>query len=521
MCSDADTQTQAVQTWIDAHKALGKPILLYYIWRESRIPDEYFRAIYDEIQHDFSQLTVHGIDTDKFSMPGDMLPLPGDCLKHLHGVNIILVIDEYPFSYPDDAFVIAFPHSFLGYDYPLDLNSMKWKQYLFDAYITTTPQTLRDAELLRATFEFHINPAKIRRKRREFLFIPLGCPRVAVVQKKLEQYTAVQDSLLYAPTGYWSNPGEPCNKMIGTYGSTLIKNLLTFFPEYRIVFRPCVSSWDHPDVLALIEAHEGHPRFVVSRDFDHTPEFARAATVLTEYSNIGEVFALASLRPEVRMTLEHVGHKPEIMRTGVSVHPEGDVMDAVCLALRHKQQFWRAHIRKAWNTYIIPPNAVFKRIHKALVELSAKRYLTHCVAIKRDHTRPPWCEQDYIAKIFRNGYFDSGLAKEFYQNFPDDHAALCCYLLMHKMFNPTYYIQAKHSLTPEALKMLTETGCIVTEKSLFGDLSINILRTLLLRAKLKAIKSGNLTYDHALDVLLELSPPTTEPQHTSDTTSTP
>lgn len=309
------SQLTEAQAWIN-DRSPRQPVLCFCIHWKDRIPDEYFREIYRHIEKDFALCTLSTLEPESFSMPGPIFRVDRQEIRELRGVRIFVCTDQYENDFPDEAFVAAFPHSFLGYDTPVAFPGWQRRMYAQDAYFTTTPQTLRDAALIRQELEGSCNPAHVRRKRPFYQFFPVGCPRIATVQAHLHDRDCEQDSILYAPTGYWANASDPRNRMIGEFAPPMIDALLQEFPQYRICFRPCVTSWQHPDVLKLISLFEGHPRFAVSRDFDHLPEFARAATLVTEYSNIGEVFALSALRPEVRCTLEAARKRLTVIPTG-------------------------------------------------------------------------------------------------------------------------------------------------------------------------------------------------------------
>ena len=174
------SQLKEAQAWIDEHSR-QQPVLCFCIHWEDRIPDEYFREIYRHIEKDFALCTLSTLEPDKFSMPGPIFTVSRQELKDLRGVRIFVSTDQYQNDFPDDAFVAAFPHSFLGYNTPLAFPGWQSRIYFQDAYFTTTPQTLRDAALIREELEGSCNPAHVRRKRPFYTFFPVGCPRIATV----------------------------------------------------------------------------------------------------------------------------------------------------------------------------------------------------------------------------------------------------------------------------------------------------------------------------------------------------
>lgn len=475
------SQLTEAQAWIDEHSP-RRPVLCFCIHWENRIPDEYFREIYRHIEKDFALCTLSTLAPEKFSMPGPIFQVSRQELKELRGVRIFICTDQYENDFPDEAFVAAFPHSFLGYDSPMAFPGWQRRMYAQDAYFTTTPQTFRDAALIRKELEGSCNPAHVKRKRPFYYFCPVGCPHIATVQAHLSEMDREQDSILYAPTGYWANPNDPRNRMIGDFAPSMIDALLQDFPQYRICFRPCVTSWEHPDVKKLISLFDGHPRFAVSRDFDHLPEFARAVTLITEYSNIGEVFALSALRPEIRCTLEAQRKHLAITPTGINVSVFDNIPQAVKIALDMPKQRWERHIRACYGQYIYDPAQTMPRIRQALLAVSRGESPREAVAVRRvEGQKTVWKKEDFLRRILRPGALEQQCARDFWRSYPDDPAALAVFLLVMRTVYPPYRVC--NELTQgqrEAMERMT--GAPIPEEMTFSDVSAGMLKPLLFRS---------------------------------------
>lgn len=496
------SQLTEAQAWID-DRSPRQPVLCFCIHWKDRIPDEYFREIYRHIEKDFALCTLSTLEPESFSMPGPIFRVDRQEIRELRGVRIFVCTDQYENDFPDEAFVAAFPHSFLGYDTPVAFPGWQRRMYAQDAYFTTTPQTLRDAALIRQELEGSCNPAHVRRKRPFYQFFPVGCPRIATVQAHLHDRDCEQDSILYAPTGYWANASDPRNRMIGEFAPPMIDALLQEFPQYRICFRPCVTSWQHPDVLKLISLFEGHPRFAVSRDFDHLPEFARAATLVTEYSNIGEVFALSALRPEVRCTLEAPRTRLTVIPTGLHVSVFDNVAKAVRFALDAPKQRWERHIRTCYGHYIYDPAETMPRIRHALLAAAREEKPRESVAVRRvEEGKTAWDKKDFLYRILRPGTPEYKCAIEFWLSYPEEPAALAAYLLaMHATF-PPYRISSE--LSPERCRNLERMlGITLTPEMPFSDITTDMLKPLLLRSLRTARQNKDEPLVNILLILLE------------------
>ncbi len=493
-------QLKEAQAWIDSQSP-RRPVLCFCIHWTDRIPDEYFREIYRHIADDFALCTLSTLDPESFSMPGPIFRVDRQQLKDLRGVRVFVCTDQYENDFPDAAYVAAFPHSFLGYSSPLAFPGWQRRMFFQDAYFTTTPQTLRDAALIRKELEGSCNPAHVRRKRPFYTFFPVGCPRIATVQAHLKEMTCEQDSILYAPTGYWANPNDPRNRMIGDFAPAMIDALLQDFPAYRVCFRPCVTSWNHPDVQKLISLFEGHPRFAVSRDFDHLPEFARAATLITEYSNIGEVFALSALRPEIRRTLEAQRKHLSITPTGVQVSVLDHVSKSVKIALDMPKERWGRHIRTCYGQYIYDPAQTMPRIRQALLAVSRGESLRESVAVQRvEGKKKAWDKKDFLLRILRSGSLEQHCARDFWRSYPDEPAALAVFLLVMRTIYPPYRICAE--LTQAQREYMERmTGTPLSEEKTFSEVDAGMLKPLLLQS-LRVARQEN---DAALcNILLSL-----------------
>lgn len=496
------SQLTEAQAWINGH-AHRQPVLCFCIHWENRIPDEYFREIYRHIDKDFALCTLSTLEPERFSMPGPIFRVSRQELKELRGVSIFVCTDQYENDFPDEAFVAAFPHSFLGYDKPLAFPGWQRRMCAQDAYFTTTPQTLRDAALIRQELTGSCNPAHVKRKRPFYYFCPVGCPRIATVQAHLSEMACEQDSILYAPTGYWANPSDPRNRMIGDFAPAMIDALLQDFPQYRICFRPCVTSWEHPDVKKLISLFEGHPRFAVSRDFDHLPEFARAVTLITEYSNIGEVFALSALRPEIRCTLEAPRKRLAIIPTGVRVSVFDNISQAVKIALDMPKQRWERHIRACYGQYIYDPAQTMPRIRQALLAVARGEPLPEAVAVRRvEEGKTVWNKTDFLRRILRPGALEQHCARDFCRSYPDDPAALAVFLLVMRAAYPPYRVC--NELTPgQREDMERMTGAPIPDEMTFSEVGTDMLKPLLLRSLRTARQEGDAILCTALLSLLE------------------
>lgn len=488
-------QLQTIQKHIDT---CNKPVLIFCIYGINRIPDEYFREIYSLITDDFSIITLTDLPKDNFSMPGAIYTLDSTEIQYLQSVKIFIVIDAYhQFVYPKSSFVIAFPHSFHSYNGPHFLLGLRYAIGSFDAYCGSVPRLGQDAKLLQTVHEFRLNPKNIKRSRKAFLFTGTGCPRIATIYKQMQHDKTQQDSILYAPTDYaWGNDGETKMYMVDKYGVGIVKSLLENFPEYRIAYRPCATTLAHPFTRKIIDTFQGNPRFALSQEYDHKPEFARTALLITDYSNIGETFAFSCNRPELRIFDEHQKCNPVLTWSGCFLHPDDDFVPVARGMLAKGAAFWREHIHKAYNLYTIHPEETFSNIKKLIDGVLTYKALDNTAVIQRDCTLPAWDPVEYVKKLFIKARLDAPLACAFFKDFPDSNVAAALYCYVGLRLTPTHFISVK--LT----ERIDRFSHIQTENTVrFSDICIDDFQVLVAQERFIAAKQHNMLWVAVIDEL--------------------
>ena len=497
-----------LQNWISSQ--FPKKVLLFAFFSRSRNPDEYFREIYLYCQNhikDLAMATVSSLAPENYSMPGPCFQCAKNDISALTGVHIFCTIDtrerERESRYPQDAFVLAFQHSFNSGGRGYNFRNDRHLQEEFDGYTVMSRTFLQDAIFIKHVHEGKVDPRFIRRRRKNFSFVATGCPRIATIRKKLQELAHVeQDSLLYAPTNYrWENPDDPRAHVVGKYGVQVVDQLLTHFPTHRIVFRPCVTTWNHPYTLAVIKAHCSHPRFVYSQETDHLPEFSRAATLLTDYSNIGETFAFSSLRPEIRMTLEAPRRHISLFRTGLLMQQADNAAAAVRTALSQSAAFWSSHIAKCFGTMLEDPQDTFFLVCEAIKAILNGQRPPNSLQIARDNTLPLWTKTDYVNNIFsfsRLSFIDCGQIVKFREAFPEDYGALALSLLRLNLIYP----ESELSLDDRRIVQQIAGDKI----NLHADISYKILQRLFLMGAQEARKNADFSYLEKMMYCTKIAP---------------
>lgn len=483
-----------IQGCISELKRRGKPILAFFIGKQKASPDEYMRQIQIFLQKEFSSFSL---------MARNMVPLaqmPDPCfviedeqdISCLSGIDFIFTTDSGTCNYPQDAVVLAFVHSFSAYVRPTPRFTHRYQQEYFDAVFDTNMRSVTDRELIRRSNEYRLNPADIRRPSKTFYYIPVGDARVESVRRTVEKRHLPVDSLLYAPASpVWAhgNAGDKRMHIMPDYARRVVGDLLESFPDYRVIFRPQANSWEHPYTIDLIKTFSGHARFFVSRIIDHADEFCRSAVLVTDYSNIGETFALSCLRPELR--LRYGIRSVRRSRTGLLCPVDTDIVPLVREILENHLG-WAEHIRSSYNDYILPPEETFPRIRQVLLDFLAERRPKHWVALARDNSLPPWTELDYLRHVFLEDTFDPVPIRRFLAHFPHDPTALCLHLLFSREATPDFYI--KENVT----RITRHMPVSLSETTPYGLVPKSLYRALFALGMKKAMEKGNTAYAEAI-----------------------
>lgn len=479
-----------IQDHIDSLKRHGKPVVVFFICKQKALPDEHMRHIQAFLRDDFNSLSI---------MVRSMVPLahmPDPCfvieddedISCLSGIDFVFTTDSGTCHYPQGAVVLAFVHSFAAYARSTPRYTHRYQQEYFDAVFDTNMRSVTDRELIRRSNEYRLDPIDIRRPGKVFYYIPVGCARVESVRRTVAERNLPVDSLLYAPaTPVWAhqNAGDKRSHIMLDYAERVVGEMLEAFPQYRVIFRPQANSWEHPYTTDLIKAFKGHPRFFVSWIIDHADAFCRSAVLVTDYSSIGETFALSCLRPELRLRYDVKAVRR--IRTGLLCPVDTDIVPQLREMLENSQA-WAKHIRACYSNYILPPEETFPRIRQVLLDFLSGRRPEHWVAIARDNRLPPWTEADYARHVFLEDGFDPVPIRRFLTHFPQEPLALCLHLLYSRKATPDFHIKEN------AGRIAAHLSAILPETTAYADLPDTLCRALLQRSKKKALERGDEDY---------------------------
>ena len=456
--AQAATSLEHIQQWIASCKCDGKPLICFFVDQNLLNPDEYFRYIARSLRDDFSFMTLICGTEVQANIPGKTFHIEENDISELSGIDVILLMNwGSRHEFPKTSSVASFCHSFGAYehyDYSGYVNLLKY----CDAFFVTSEHIFADSEAIKNCHVNMIDPRFLHRSGTHFHYLPTGCPRVAAVWDRLKNGNAELDTLLYAPVGVYSNPGERRNQAFAFYGEQVVDSLLQEFPDYRILYRPCIAEWGVEAYEAIVRKFSGHPRFAVSRNTDHTPDFARAAVCITEYSNIGEVFALSTLRPEIARTFFAPHVEPKLIRTGLAQSPAGDITLAVRRALDMPKGFWREHIAKNYEGYVIHPAETVGRIRQCLLALAGRAQFPPCVEIPRNPQLPPWDQAYYLRQAFQDSKINVRLLCDWMSVFPDDAVPVALRLLAGMRGDDQLTIMGDGWVTEDILRLLREKG---------------------------------------------------------------
>lgn len=453
------TEIDTVLKWIDTNKQQGKILVCFFVDRIDKNPDEYFRYIARELgDSEFTFMTLLSGNEARANISGQQFRLRKEDIALLEGIDIIMLMNwaTAGHKFPDEARVVSFCHSFGAYEH-YNYVGYVGVQRNCDAFFTTSDAICSDAQDIISAHKGMCDPRFLLR-RGSFRYMATGCPRIAALWDKLQKTTVDLDTLLYAPVGDYDNPGERRNAAFALYGEQLVADLLESFPAYRLLYRPCFSTWGHEPYEAIIRKFSGHPRFVVSRNTDHAPDFTRAAVCITEYSNIGEVFAFATLRPEIRRTFDTPYAVPQVMRTGLAQSPAGDIVSAVRTALDKPTGFWRKHIAESFGSYIIHPDETVGRIRQCLLALAGRAQFPPCVEIPRNSLLPAWSQAYYLHQTLRDSKINVRLLRDWMSVFPDDAVPVALRLLAGMRGDDQLTIMGDGWVTEDILQLLREKG---------------------------------------------------------------
>ncbi|WP_297260311.1 hypothetical protein [uncultured Desulfovibrio sp.] len=455
---------EAIQQWIAETKRDGRPLVCFFVDRLLLNPDEYFRFIERRLRKDFSFMALVCGEGFDVNLPVKKFFIEDEGLASLFGIDVILLMNSgsrHPF--PQDAAVASFCHSFGAYEH-YDYTDYAYMMQFCDAFFVTSEHIFADRQAIESSHVNMIDPRFLQRTRTAYRYLPTGYPRIAAIRDRLAQAKVEPDALLYAPVGMYSNPGERRNRIFPCYGESVVAALLENFPDYQLLYRPYRGAWGVEPYEAIIRKFSGHPRFEVSRNVDRIPDFARAVTCITEHSNIGEVFALATLRPEVARTFDTPYATPRLTRTGVGQSPAGDIVPAVRMALDQPAAFWRTHLSASFGKYIIHPDETVDRIRQCLLALAGRVPFPPHVAIPRQAGLPVWSQQHYLHQALKGRKINIRLLSDWMRVFPDDAVPVALRLLAGMQGDDQLTIMGDGWLTDDILRLLHEVGGFCCQK---------------------------------------------------------
>ena len=453
----------AIQRWIAETKKDGRPLVCFFVDRLLLNPDEYFRFIERKLRNDFSFMALMcGSDVD-VNLPVKKFHIDDEDIASISDIDVILIMNwGSRHEFPKTSSVASFCHSFGAYDkydYSGYVNLMKY----CDAFFVTSEHIFTDREAIENCHINMVDPRFLQRTK-NYRYFPTGYPRIAAIRDRLRTSRTELDTLLYAPVGLYSNPGERRNNIFPCYGESVVASLLENFPDYRLLFRPYMGAWGVEPYEAVIRKFSGHPRFAVSRNVDRTPDFARAVTCITEHSNIGEVFAFATSRPEIARTFDTPYAAPRLTRTGVAQSPAGDIVPAVRMVLDKPAGFWRKHIAESFGSYIIHPDETVERIRQCLLALAGRAPFPPCVEIPRNPQLPPWNQAYYLHQTLRDSKINVRLLRDWMSVFPDDIVPVALRLVAGMQGDDQLTIMGDGWVTEEILRLLREKGGFCCQK---------------------------------------------------------
>ena len=128
--------------------------------------------------------------------------------------------------------------------------------------------------------------------------MPAGYPQIDVSIRYNEKFTALKDTITFAPTPL--NGKQAWNQYSALYNSgiDIIGALLEHFPNYRIVFKPHVSDMNSPSTKELISHYKEHPNFYLDKSGSNYHDlYARTSVLISDFSSTAYAFAFGTLSP--------------------------------------------------------------------------------------------------------------------------------------------------------------------------------------------------------------------------------
>ena len=181
----------------------------------------------------------------------------------------------------------------------------------------SSEQKRRLVPIYRDKFKASLIPRETIGPRRTLTLMPAGCPkidRIALVRSHTGRSHI--NKILLCPSaadlkGYW----------IDTLGRQAVSALLENFPSFTIVYRPSPADRTRPETQALVRTFKDHGRFQYDQSADYAELYAQSALLITDTSDTGLTFSLATLKPTLYFTPTNVEEAPDAWLLGKRMGP--------------------------------------------------------------------------------------------------------------------------------------------------------------------------------------------------------
>ena len=304
-----------------------------------------------------------------------------DELVRLDFISVFFVSDlNEHLDFPAHSRVVSFPHSLGLFTEASPPQAYIWngRNTLWaDCAVMPQRQIFNHSAEDSAPYFTGLFPASMfRRPAKNFSLIPGGYLKFDGLIRYFKTIQCTPNAIVYAPTATYTHHGR-----LLVDGEHIITSLLNIFPEYKIILRPYPREFDKAEIRCLAERFMDYENFHLDTDPFYKETYARAAVLLTDYSNTSHTFAFTKLTPSVHCRFDlaagRSGDRPTRMDIGYEVHTIQQMTSAVTDILSNAEK-WRGVIRKTRDRHMVRCDG-------------AMRYLAQCIpTLAHGENLPDW-----------------------------------------------------------------------------------------------------------------------------------
>lgn len=428
--------------------------------------------------------TTVGITTPTSSKKCDLSEAEIQCILELDDIPNLQEIDIFVISdmdcrsakFPSKSKVLGCCHGFEPYPgdtslpYILDLGAT------LDGWLCSFPIPDKSRHLIDELWTGFLNQNLSTRGSETFSIIPMGYPRMTVLAEAIKHSSFTSpDSILYAPVASW-HIEEWGGRRIKEYGQTIIRNLLSEFPDMNVIFRPYRKDLELPEVKEICDYFVAEKRFILDANPGRAESFSRSAVLVNDFSRIAKSFSFSTLRMSInfqpwRVKEQKITNWPG----GVSVYDFETLISAIKDGIENAEA-WKKKIRQNRDALVMPFENTFGEVAKILQgfykgnthpewinikrvasdQLNSDIELIKKIMAQPDFSRPYLAASALVyshpeSKLLLAYTFHTGMA-----HFSKSHIILYYFIydiaskLMGKKFNIKYY----HEIDPNDVRML-------------------------------------------------------------------